>query len=70
MDNYRQILYQTDLDDEKHTVSIRSLQLDKKRQMRTTELLKRGLSDIFYKFHVGTDKITCTPIVDVNQKYI
>ena len=68
MKQYNDILYR--LNDEDHTVTIKTLQLDKQKQMRTTDLLKRGLSDIFIKGHVGNDRSSCSPVLDKNKHYI
>ena len=48
--------------DERHKVNHGTLRLNKKRKMCRASLTKNGLSDVFVKFHVASDKITCTPL--------
>ena len=47
---------------ESHFVTIRSLRLNRDKQMSRFTLRKRGLSDIFLKFDVASDGITCSPL--------
>ena len=47
---------------EPHYVTVRSLRLNKERLMSRCTTHKRGLNDIFVKFHVEDDVITCTPL--------
>ena len=60
MQYFRQVLYQTNEDH--HIVSINSLRLNRDRVMCRTNCVKQGLSDIFIKLAVDTDKITCLPL--------
>ena len=50
-----------------HYVEMRSLRLNRKRQMTRTTVTKRGLSDIFLKFRVADDAITCSPLMKDNE---
>ena len=45
-----------------HKVTLTSLRLDNDRRMSKITQIKKGLSDLFCKFHVENDQITCTPI--------
>ena len=45
-----------------HTVKLRSLRLDQNRVMSRIEQIKKGLTDIFVKFPVDNDMITCRPL--------
>ena len=47
---------------ESHYVTIRSLRLNRDKQMSRFTARKRGLSDIFLKFDVANDAITCAPL--------
>ena len=47
---------------EPHYVTVRSLRLNKEKLMSRYTVRKRGLNDIFLKFHVDDDAITCTPL--------
>ena len=47
---------------ESYYFHIRSLRLDRNRQMSRYKTRKRGLSDIFLKFDVADDGITCAPL--------
>ena len=67
MDNFRDILYQEHA--ERDTISIDSLQLNRDKQMCRTNMTKQGLSDIFVKLAVASDKITCSPI-KLNDQFI
>ena len=67
MDNFRDILYQKHI--ERHTISIDSLRLNQNKQMCRTSMTKQGLSDIFVKFPIASDKITCSPL-KLNGQYI
>ena len=51
-----------------HYVNIKSLQL-KNGEMARVSTTKKGLSDIFVKYHVENDGITCTPL-KINGKYV
>ena len=50
-----------------HYVEMRSLRLNRKRQMTRTTGTKRGLSDIFLKYRVADDGITCSPLMKNNE---
>ena len=45
-----------------HRVKLTSLRLDNNQRMSKITQIKRGLSDLFCKFHVNDDQITCQPI--------
>ena len=47
---------------ESHYVTLRTLRLNKQKKMSRFTLRKRGLNDIFLKFNVDDDAITCTPL--------
>ena len=47
---------------ESHYVTLRTLRLNKNKKMSRFTLRKRGLNDLFMKFHVDDDAITCTPL--------
>ena len=50
-----------------HYVTLRSLRLNKNREMSRVTTVKRGLSDIFVKFRVADDGITCLPLMKNNE---
>ena len=52
-----------------HFVTIRSLRLNKNREMTRITQMKKGLSDIFLKFPLDDDGITCKPLT-VNNEYL
>lgn len=52
-----------------HKVTLTSLRLDNQRRMSKITQIKKGLSDLFCKFHVENDHITCTPI-KLNGKFL
>ena len=52
-----------------HKVSLTSLRLDNNQKMSKITQIKRGLSDLFCKFHVDNDQVTCTPLKE-NGKYL
>ena len=52
-----------------HTVKLRSLRLDQNRVMSRIEQVKKGLTDIFVKFPVDEDMITCRPLKH-DSKYL
>ena len=58
MTNFVEQLY----GEESHYVTLRSLRLNKQKKMSRFTLRKRGLNDLFMKFHVDDDGITCTPL--------
>ena len=45
-----------------HKVTLTSLRLDNNRQMAKITQIKKGLTDLYVKFPVDSDKITCTPL--------
>ena len=47
---------------ESHFVTLRTLRLNKERNMSRFTTNKRGLNDIFLKFDVADDGITCAPL--------
>ena len=50
-----------------HYVTMRSLKLNKKREMTRITMQKRGLSDIFVKFQLADDGVTCSPLMKNNE---
>ena len=52
-----------------HFVTLRSLRLNKNREMSRITQIKKGLSDIFFKFPLENDAITCKPLT-LNGKYL
>jgi len=56
---YKDTLYQIG---ERHEIEFQSLRLSKEKKMARYKLLKKGLSDLFYKMHVDEDRITCSPL--------
>ena len=52
-----------------HFVTLRSLRLNKNREMTRITQQKKGLSDIFFKFRLENDGITCKPLT-LNGKYL
>ena len=52
-----------------HHVTLRTLRLNRNQEMTRITQLKSGLSDIFVKFHLEDDGITCKPI-KINGKYL
>ena len=63
MDMYLETLYGKG----SHYVEMRSLRLNRKRQMTRTTGTKRGLSDIFLKYRIADDGITCSPLMKNNE---
>ena len=63
LEDYLKMLYTND----SHYVTLRSLRLNRNREMARTTLQKRGLSNIFFKFPLGDDGITCTPLTRNNE---
>ena len=47
---------------ESHFVTLRTLRLNKEKNMSRFTTKKRGLNDIFLKFDVADDAITCAPL--------
>ena len=62
MDQFVQKLY----NNEKTTVDMRSLRTVDG-QMARTKMTKVALSDLFCKFRVSDDKITCLPLTENNE---
>ena len=52
-----------------HYVTMRSLRLNKNREMSRITVQKKGLSDIFFKFPLDDDGITCRPL-KLNNEYL
>ena len=50
-----------------HYVTLRSLKLNKHREMTRITMEKRGLSDIFVKFRLADDGVTCLPLMKNNE---
>lgn len=49
-----------------HYVPLRSLKLNNQQEMVRTSVMKSGLTDIFLKFGVNYDRVTCTPLTKNN----
>ena len=45
-----------------HQVTLSSLRLNSSKQMARIEQTKRGLTDLYVKFQVSQDRISCTPL--------
>lgn len=45
-----------------HKVKLTSLRLNKDKVMSRISLIKKGLTDLFVKFPLDDDKITCAPL--------
>jgi len=67
MENFRETLYD---DTNQNLVEVRSLRLDKDRQMTRTTLLKRGLSSIHVKLRIDKDRICCSPLRYPDGSYV
>ena len=65
LEGYLQTLYAKG----SHHVTMRSLRLNSKREMARITFMKRGLSDIFLKFRLADDGITCLPLT-LNNEYL
>ena len=65
MEEYKHILYNGNVDP--HTIELRSLRLSRESKMARYTILRKGLSDLFYKMRVADDKITCTPLTFRNE---
>ena len=52
-----------------HCVEVRSLRLNKQKQMTRTTTIKTGLSGIHVKLRVKPDKITCEPL-KINGEFV
>ena len=63
LEDFLKMLYSND----SHFVTLRSLRLNRNREMARTTLEKRGLSNIFFKFRLEDDGITCTPLTRNNE---
>ena len=50
-------------------VELQSLRLNKKKEMARINTTKSCLTDLFVKFHVAHDKVTCSPL-KLNGKYL
>ena len=50
-------------------VELESLRLNKKKEMARIVTTKSCLSDLFVKFHVAHDKVTCSPL-KLNGEYL
>ena len=69
MNDFRETLYHDNKD--RNVVEVKSLRLDRQnKQMTRTTTRKAGLSGVHVKLRVATDRITCTPLVLPNGKYI
>ena len=52
-----------------HKVKLTSLRLDKNKVMSRISQIKKGLTDLFVKFPVHDDKITCS-VLKLNDEYL
>ena len=52
-----------------HYVTLRALRLNRNQEMTRITQIKSGLSDIFVKFHLDDDGITCRPL-KINGQYL
>ena len=52
-----------------HHVTLRTLRLNRNQEMTRITQIKSGLSDLFVKFHLDDDGITCRPI-KINGQYM
>ena len=50
-------------------VELESLRLNKKKEMARIQTRKKCLNDLFVKFHVAHDKVTCSPL-KLNGEYL
>ena len=58
MDEFVDQLYGRD----NHHITLRSLRLNREKKMSRFTQRKRGLTDLFLKFNVADDAITCSPL--------
>ena len=54
---------------EAHYAEFESLRLNKNKEMAHIKTTKSCLNDLFVKFHVDHDKVTCRPL-KLNGKYL
>lgn len=65
MDEYRTALYSGG--QSRHMVELRTLRLSRQNKMARYTIIKKGISDLFYKMRVADDHITCAPLKYKNQ---
>jgi len=63
LDTYLRSLY----GNEEFKVTNRGFRLNKQKQMTYYQQHKKGLNNIFCKFHVQDDRITCKPLCKNNK---
>ena len=66
LDEFRDVLY-SNLE---HFVDVKSLRLNRDKEMVRTSTRKKGLSSITVKLRVGQDLINCHPLVDRANKFL
>ena len=62
LQDFKKMLYDTEVPN----VEVRSLRCINGQMARVTQT-KRGLSDLFSKFRIDSDKITCRPLIENNE---
>jgi len=67
MEQYSDVLYRGH--ETNHMIELKSLRLSRDRQMARFSIHKKGLTDLFYKLRVESDRISCTPL-QVNNEYL
>ena len=60
IEEFKQVLYGNETFE--HRVDVRSLRLNREKEMTRTLLRKRGLTDIHLKMAVASDKVVCEPL--------
>ena len=65
LDMYLRRLYMR----ETFNIEMESLRLNKKKEMARVVTSKSCLNDLFVKFHVAHDKVTCSPL-KLNGEYL
>ena len=67
LDEFKETLYGDGKN--KHTIEVRSLRLDRDKNMTRTTMRKYGLTDIHVKMAVQSDRVTCLPLKE-NETYL
>ena len=65
MDQYREVLFQQNM--EPHKVQMSCLRLNADKKMARYRFIKKGLCDLFFKMQVNDDAITCSPLKENGQ---
>ena len=58
LDEFKEALY----GQSSHKVTIHGLRLNQEKQMCKARLTKRGLTNLFKKFPIASDRISCSPL--------